>query len=325
MPTQQYPLSPPSLDELAQVLKPALESNYKDSSISVSQCPDLRQSPYHLATSGLTGNESIADIGGQPNLFPTPRLDCKWSLLNLAREMQMSPSGGHLLGAGAGPFHVIGMNSELAPNLSWKDSFDNLENKTYYTKFEDPPGKASCEPSPTPDCALMINLYGSSGLPGPVLKITAKGRRGNEKSFAELLRHTLHAHYGDARPISLGGVFLLKAGKAKFHVMPDFPPSSQLPFKDPKQLNDWLTYHDFAGPMVCLTVFHSADPDKRMGLRMEHTHCFEAGGGGRGGHYHYDLDEGDGEEVVYEAYLNAAKVIYRIDRPEVTLERDLHD
>ena len=55
---------------------------------------------------------------------------------------------------------------------------------------------------------------------------------------------------------------------------------------------------------------------------MEHTHCFTTDGSNRGGHYHHDLE---GEDVEYEAYFNTAKVIYRIDKPEVTLERDLHD
>ena len=107
--------------------------------------------------------------------------------------------------------------------------------------------------------------------------------------------------------------------------MPDFPPEKELPFKSPKALNDWLTYHDFdssaSSPIVCLTVLHSADPDKTMALRMEHTHSFTVDGSNRGGHYHYDLE---GEEVEYEAYFNTAKTIYRIDRPEATLERDLH-
>ena len=172
----------------------------------------------------------------------------------------------------------------------------------------------------------MMNLYGSSGLPGPVVKITARSRKGNQKSFTECLRRALHDAYGDARPISMGGVFLIKSGKARFHVMPDFPPKSELPFKSPKQLNDWLTSHNFEAPIVCLTVFHSADPGKRLGLRMEHTHCFSVEGGERGGHYHYDLEAGDGvEEVEYEAYFNTAKAIYRTDKPDVTLATDLHD
>lgn len=170
----------------------------------------------------------------------------------------------------------------------------------------------------------MANLYGSRGEPGPVLKITARKRIGPEKSFTECIRRALHALYGDSRTISLGGAFLVKSGTARYHIMPDFPGPSELPFKDSKQLNDWLTYHDFEGPIVCLSVLHSADPDKKMGLRMEHTHGYSPLGQDFGGHYHYDLEESN-QEIEYEGYFNTAKMIYRIDRPTVTLERDLHD
>jgi hypothetical protein len=140
------------------------------------------------------------------------------------------------------------------------------------------------------------------------------------------VRKALFDAYGDAQPISIGGVFLIKTGKAQFHVMPDFPPSDQLPWTKGSQVNDWLTWHEFAAPIVCLTVFHSADPGKKLGLRMEHTHCFTVDGTHKGGHYHHDLPVGEGvEEVEYEAYFNAAKTLYRIDKPDVTLERDLHD
>lgn len=325
MKTTHHTIAPPSLEELAAVLTSALQSNYKSSQASVEQCPDLRNAPYNLATEGLSGNESVADIGGQPNLFPEPRLDCKFSLPEIAREMQMSPNQGHLLGAGAGPFHVIGMNSELAPNLSWRDGFKNLTNRTYYAKIDSDTKKPVLERSPCADCALMMNLYGSEGKPGPVLKITARGRKGSFKSFTECIRQTLAQHYGDSTPVSMGGVFVIRQGKARFHIMPDFPPQEEMPFKNAKQLNDWLTYHDFEAPIVCLTVFHSVDPRRELGLRIEHTHCFSEDGGNRGGHYHYDLDEDAGGEVEYEAYFNTAKVIHRIDKPVVTLERDLHD
>lgn len=107
--------------------------------------------------------------------------------------------------------------------------------------------------------------------------------------------------------------------------MPDFPkkpPEKKHTFLNGKEINDWLTFHNFSSapdsPIVCLTVFHSADPWK-LGLRMEHTHCFTTDGSNRGGHYHNDLE---GVDVEYEAYLNTAKVLYRIDKPEVILERD---
>lgn len=243
--------------------------------------------------------------------------------------MGMSQEGGMLIGAGAGPWFNLNTNSELAPNFSWQGAFDDVKNLTYFTKVSKKTGGPVCDRSPSTDCALMMNLYGSAGLPGPVLKITARGRKGSEKSFTDCIRRTLTKKYGKDRPISIGGVFVIKAGKTNFHVMPDFPAKpedQQYTFTTAKQLNDWLTYHNFdtssSSPIVCLTVFHSADPDKRMGLRMEHTHCFTTDGSNRGGHYHYDLE---GEDVEYEAYFNTAKAIYRIDKPEVTLERDLHD
>jgi hypothetical protein len=314
----KFPLGPPSLEELAQKLKPALEQNYNHSSISVGTCPDLRKSPFHLATQGLSGDERIADVGGQPNLFPEPRLGCKYSLPALAQVMQMDSKGGSLIGAGAGPFHDLGTNSELAPNISWQDGFDNINNQSHFAKIDKADGSVRVARCPSTDCALMVNLFGSAGLPGPVIKISARGRKGSFKSFTECIRQALISAYGDERPISLGGAFVIKSGRSRFHVMPDFP---EKPFENSKQLNEWLTYHDFDAPIVCLSVLHSADPNK-LGLRMEHTHCFSAGGENKGGHYHYDEH---GEEVEYEGYFNTAKVIYRVDKPEVTLERDLHD
>jgi hypothetical protein len=222
MKTDKYSLSPPSLEELAEKLKPALEKNYANSSITVETCPDLRKSPFGLATEGLSGDERIADVGGQPNLFPSPRLECKYSLPELAQAMEMSSERGSLIGAGAGPFHVLGTNSELAPNLSWESGFDRINNQTHFAKINKPDGSVSVQKCPSTDCALMINLFGSIGQPGPVLKITARTRTGSYKSFSECIRHALNAAYGEYKPVSLGGAFLIKSGRSHYHVMPDF-------------------------------------------------------------------------------------------------------
>ncbi|KAJ5923462.1 hypothetical protein N7454_008707 [Penicillium verhagenii] len=318
-----HPREPPPMGELATIIQKSLESNFTTATARVVECPDLRQPPFNLAAAGLSGNPCIADIGGQPNLFPTPNLNAKYSLLSLAKDMQMSPSGGSLIGAGAAPFQDLGHNAELAPNIAWASE----EDSTLTPDFNQPDslrvinntrvievnqeGWPSCQHADTANCALMMNLYGSTGEAGPVLKISAKGRIG-ELNFTNCIRLGLREFYGDSNPISLGGVFLLKAGKAKFHVMPDFP--KELPFRDREQLEkEWLTYHVFDAPVVCLTVMHSADPEN-LGLRMEHTHCFDAEGGRKGGHYHYDI-AGE-EEVEYEAYFHPASILYRIDQPQ---------
>ncbi|SPO01945.1 related to Ester hydrolase C11orf54 homolog [Cephalotrichum gorgonifer] len=313
METQIIALSPPSLEDLAEALRAPLEANFEHATISVVTCPDLRDAPFHLATQGLSGDEKIADVGGQPNLFPRPRLDCIWSMPDISRAMEMDEEKGSLLGAGAGPFHVVGQNCELAPNLSWSGGFGNVVNGTRVALIDRDTGGVSVDKTSSLDCALMVNLFGSSGDTGPVLKISTKSRTGPEKSFTECIRKALHAVYGASCMISLGGVVLVKSGRARYHVMPDFPSEQDLPFKERKDVDNWLTYHDFDGPIVCLSVLHSADPEA-LGLRMEHSHAFSPLGKNAGGHYHYDIG-GDEVGVEYEAYFNTAKTLYRVDRP----------
>ncbi|KAL4947041.1 hypothetical protein BDW69DRAFT_204827 [Aspergillus filifer] len=325
-----HPRTAPPLSELAGVIEHALRRNFAHGAAEVVACPDLRQKPWGLAAEGLAGETRVADVGGQPNLFPSPNLNARFNLLELARKMRMSSAGGFLLGAGAAPWYDIGHNAELAPNISWKGrdgvkadlygpgSLDFINGSRVVEVLPETGKRINCRPSPTNNCALMVNLFGSKGHPGPVLKVTARSRTGS-LNFTNAIRLGLLEAYGEEHPISLGGVFLLKKGRAKFHVMPDFPAPEDLPFTDRKKLeNEWLEYQTCQAPVVCLTVFHSADPEG-LGLRMEHTHCFDGEGGNKGGHYHYDLDDDDAhserEEVEYEAYLNVAEVLYRIDRP----------
>ncbi|KAL2811395.1 hypothetical protein BJX63DRAFT_399187 [Aspergillus granulosus] len=320
------PRESPPLSELAAVIENALQQNFTHATAEVIQCPDLRQAPFGLAAAGLSGNPVVADVGGQANLFPTPNFDAKFSLLSLARDMRMSPMGGLLIGAGAAPWQDIGHNAELAPNLAWEgrdgktpdfgdDESLTVTNNTRIIEVGPPaPGGCSsitCRPSQSTNCALMVNLFGSDGLPGSVLKITARTRTGPH-NFTNAIRLGIHAAYGDSRPVSLGGAFLLKSGAAKLHIMPDFPVRDDLPFKDRGQLEEWLKYQACTAPVVCLSVFHSADPEE-LGLRMEHTHCFDPEDGVKGGHYHYDLK--DSGAVEYEGYFNVAECVFRVDRP----------
>lgn len=106
----------------------------------------------------------------------------------------------------------------------------------------------------------------------------------------------------------MGGVFLLKSGRVKLHVMPDFSTS---PLCSDDDVNQWLQYFEAAAPLICLTTFHSVDLGQD--LRMEHTHCFS--GHGDGGHYHYDTTP---DQVNYEGYFNVARTLFRIDAPTLT-------
>jgi hypothetical protein len=298
--TESYSLPSTTLQDILPAISTGLKHNFKDSAVSISACPDLRQALFHLAGEGLCGHERIADVGGPPNLHPLPKFDRKYSLLELTKLMEMPREEGFILGAGAGPFHAIGNNSELMPNLSYKG--EEVVNLSYYAQVEKD-GSASCQKSPSEDCALMCNLFGCDGKPGDVLKIVAKTRTGKE-DFVSCIQMALKDAFGQDHPVSMGGVFLIRRGKAKMHVMPDF---SNEPL-DTAQMGTWLRFFDMSAPLVCLSVFHSSDPG--FDLRMSHTHCFSQHG--EGGHYHCDTTP---DEVEYEAYFNVAKVVYRIDRP----------
>jgi Domain of Unknown Function (DUF1907) len=299
VPIERKQLDPPPLKELAECLRARMGQHFDRVSITVDECPDLRQKPWNLAAEGLGGHPRIADVGGQPNLTPLPSLDKKYALLRIAEMMEL-PSRGFIIGAAAGPFHVIGMNSELMPNLSYDGQ--GVRNQTWYGRvLED--GTSKCELLSSTECALMANLFGCDGDVGKVLKITARSRT-SDLNFTTAIRDSLKARYGE-RTVSMGGVFLIKSGRAKLHVMPDFSPSPLI--TDSEKLA-WLRFYDCDAPLVCLSVLHSNDPG--LDLRIEHTHCFSEHG--QGGHYHFDTTP---ESVEYEAYFNVAGEIYRIDRP----------
>ncbi|XP_054168677.1 ester hydrolase C11orf54 homolog [Oppia nitens] len=297
-------LNPPSLEEVSHVLRVGLKEDFEVIDVSVVECPDLRQSPFHLAQRGLSGNEKIADIGGVPYLAPIVQRDKYYSFKDMVSVMEMNEKA-FFIGAGAGPFKEVQTNCELMPNISFENNCNDITNKTHFAKIDE---KGGCELSlvKTMDFALLCNLFASEGQTGPVIKVSAKKRIGSN-NFVSTIREILAKHY-DKRPVSLGGVFLIKSGSAKLHIMPDF---SKTPLNTNEDVNNWLKYYTMDSPLICLSVFHSFDP--QLDLRIEHTHCFSDHN--QGGHYHYDTTP---DEVEYEAYFNVAKQIYRIDSPVVT-------
>ena len=62
-----------------------------------------------------------------------------------------------------------------------------------------------------------------------------------DKDFVGCIRNALKTHYGPHRPIGMGGVFLVKNGKIKIHVMPDF---STTPLTCDADVNSWLNFYE---------------------------------------------------------------------------------
>lgn len=109
--------------------------------------------------------------------------------------------------------------------------------------------------------------------------------------------------------LGLGGVFLLKNGSAKQHVMQDF---SKTPITTDEQLNTWLKFYEMPGTLIAVGTFLTND-NVELDLRVQHFHSFSKNG--VGGHYHIDTTP---DVVEYEGFFNVGERIIRIDKPLVT-------
>lgn len=212
------------------------------------------------------------------------------------------------MGAAFAPYLLTGSIAEVMPNLSY--STDRKSGKTkvtygsYYSQMMD--DKSYLMRPLASDCAnVLANVFISENKPGKVVKIVVRKRIDKSgESFSCAIRDVLREAYPD-KYISIGGIFLIRNGKVWIHVMPnDF---SATPCDTPEKADNWLNFFEASAPIVAMTTIHSKDPG--LNLRDEHTHCF---GKSEGGHYHNDTTP---DTIEYEAYLNIAQNIIRIDKP----------
>ncbi|XP_064459199.1 ester hydrolase C11orf54 homolog [Ornithodoros turicata] len=298
---KKHTLYTPSLEEVAKVLNDGLKGYFKKVDVAVTDCPDLRRKPFMLASEGICGRPRLSDVGGVPYLIPMARTEKIYSINDVMKCVELPD--GFVIGAGAGPHHIVGVNCEMMHNMKCGP---NAVSNTHYAKIEDEKCALGTLPPEKCEFCLMANLLVSEGKPGKVLRVSAKHRIG-EDNFVNSMRKILNKKYG-ANPVGLGGVFVIQQGKAKLHVMPHF---SETPLVTNDDVNKWLKFFNMSAPLVCLSTFLSHDPG--WDLRIEHTHCFSDHG--EGGHYHYDVTP---TEVEYLGYFNIAEFMYRIDAPTVT-------
>jgi len=62
-----------------------------------------------------------------------------------------------------------------------------------------------------------------------------------DKDLVGCIRNAVKNYYGSQRSIGMGGVFLVKSGKIKIHVMPDF---STTPLTCDDDVNNWLNFYE---------------------------------------------------------------------------------
>lgn len=165
------------------------------------------------------------------------------------------------------------MNVSISPS--------ELKNKTRISIVDQNDAKCIHQGLPANETrfALLANLFLTEGKPGKVIKVHAKKRIG-KNDFIASIRKALEARYTEQLvggfnishshlvfglylmikfriPWSgLGGTFLLKEGKAKQHVMPDF---STTPLTSDDSLNEWLKFYDMSAPLVAVGTLVSSE------------------------------------------------------------------
>lgn len=305
----EFALHVPPLQELAGVLQRGLAGNFADVQVAVVDCPDLTQEPFAFPAQGICGKTRIADVGGVPYLLPLVDRSKVYDLNKVARDIKLP--GAFILGAGAGPLQTLGFNSELVPIVRTEGGAGPAVNGSYFARVDAADGGCVLERYGERHgdfgCALLANLFASEGRPGKVIEVKAKRRTGN-LNFVSCMRRALEDHYG-ARPVGLGGAFLVRTGAVKAHVMP--PEFSACPLTSDAAVDAWLRFYEMRAPLVCLPVLVSRDPG--LDLRLEHTHFFSRHG--QGGHYHHDTTP---DAVDYLGYLCPAERLFRVDRPPRT-------
>lgn len=289
----------PSYTELSQCIEKSLRSNFASAAVRVVTCPDLSESPWNLAAEGICGSPRLVDIGGVPYLIPLAQKDVRFNFSKVASLIDLPNA--FFIGAGAGSCHVIGKNCELMPNLN----IGSGKNLTTTALVENE--NCVLQNYNHHEMGVLCNVLASEGLKDQeVLHITATSRTG-KSNFTECIHSAIISQYGD-QGVALGGVFVIKSGKAKIHVMPDF---STTPLCSDADVDNWLKFYEMKAPLTCLSTMISADLG--LDLRLVHTHCFSEHG--EGGHYHYDTTP---REVSYEGYFVPAEYVYRIGRPTST-------
>lgn len=94
-------------------LKTGLSKSYADVSVKVEDCPNLRKPPFYLATEGLTGSQTIVDVGGDSYLLPCPNFTRIYDLVDIAQKALPNAETISITGPGAGPFMVKNRNCEV--------------------------------------------------------------------------------------------------------------------------------------------------------------------------------------------------------------------
>lgn len=292
------------MEEVAIVLQNGLKSCFKEVKVDIINCPDLKEAPFNLLLSGLSGQNVLCDVGSMKYLLPVIDKSKRYSFDKVAELSKVIQ--GQLLGAGAGPVFAYNKSCEMAANVKFSGS-KIISNSTLHGVYNETTHKPEVIRATDNNFSLLAHLLSTEGLPGSVIEVDVSGRL-KEGSACVFLREALTEAFSKlANPVALGGVFALINSKARFHVLCGLPDH---PVDTPEKMAAFVKHFEMEPPVLGVGTLVSHDP-YNVDLKLEHFHCYNEAQT-LAGHFYWDTEP---EKAHYRFYLVVAKNLIRIDPP----------
>ena len=299
-----------SLDKISEALQSGLIKNYQQVEVSVQDCPNLKE--WGCPAEGISGNERIIDVGGEPYMHDPKHLGAEFDYEEISKKIGSEKS--YALGAGSGAMSCLGGHcGELVIN----ENLITSESKSIIARVG-VNKKCIAEKYTARKHGGLGNVYYTDGVKGKVIKIKIKGRSGDQGSLPQAMRKALtdNLPIKDNEHIALAGIFRILKGQIKSHVQPDYADIKH-EYYDAKQMKcvkDFLQFYEPVGPeLQGYSVLWTGDPTGgNLDLREsgEHTHFHSYTKENVAGHYHFDVTPND---IEYEGYFNIAKEVHRVN------------
>ncbi|MDA7700074.1 DUF1907 domain-containing protein [Candidatus Pelagibacter sp.] len=299
-----------SLDKISEALQSGLIKNYHQVEVSVQDCPNLKE--WGCPAEGISGNERIIDVGGEPYMHDPKHLGAEFDYEEISKKIGSEKS--YALGAGSGAMSCLGGHcGELVIN----ENLITSESKSIIARVGTNK-ECIAEKYTARKHGGLGNVYYTDGIKGKVIKIKIKGRSGDQGSLPQAMRKALTDNLliKDNEHIALAGIFRILKGQIKSHVQPDYADIKH-EYYDAKQMKcvkDFLQFYEPVGPeLQGYSVLWTGDPTGgNLDLREsgEHTHFHSYTKENVAGHYHFDVTPND---IEYEGYFNIAKEVHRVN------------
>jgi len=299
-----------SLDKISEALQSGLIKNYHQVEVSVQDCPNLKE--WGCPAEGISGNERIIDVGGEPYMHDPKHLGAEFDYEEISKKIGSEKS--YALGAGSGAMSCLGGHcGELVIN----ENLITSESKSIIARVGTNK-ECIAEKYTARKHGGLGNVYYTDGVKGKVIKIKIKGRSGDQGSLPQAMRKALtdNLPIKDNEHIALAGIFRILKGQIKSHVQPDYADIKH-EYYDAKQMKcvkDFLQFYEPVGPeLQGYSVLWTGDPTGgNLDLREsgEHTHFHSYTKENVAGHYHFDVTPND---IEYEGYFNIAKEVHRVN------------